>query len=153
MLKPIDIDPDLKFQEAQRMLTIARRKIQAGDHLSQPLFRVESVQMYQQAMELCLKAIMTVLVEHFYPSHDFPTEVVQETLRAYQKEWPGYFEAPLEKSFRAANRWSSERVLGTYGYIYGSSGEVVISEAQHTQAREDAQHCLNNATTIINRYR
>ena len=153
MTKPIEVDEKLRLQEANRMLSIARRKIQAGDLLSQPLFRVESVQMYQQAMELCVKAIMTALVGHFYPTHDFAPEVVEETLRAHRQKWPQYYEAPLERSFRAANRWSEERVLGTYGYLYGTSGEVVISEDQHAQAQKEAQHCLYNATTIMGRSR
>lgn len=149
----IEIEKKLRLKEADRMLTIARRKKQVGDSLSQALFRVESVQMYQQAMELCLKAVMTVLVGYFYTEHDFAPKLVEETLKALKKEWPQRPEFFLERSFRVANRWSPERVLGTYGYSHGSSGEIVISEEDRTQAGKDAQYCVNTAWIITDAYR
>jgi len=148
----IEIDEELRLQEANRMLSIASRKREAAELLIQHDFWVESVQMYQQAMELCVKAVMTVLVGHFYLKHEFSPSVVRETLRACHEKWPQRYKAILERCFEIANRWSSKRELGTYGYVYGTSGKVLILEQDARQARKDARSCFELAQLIISRY-
>lgn len=156
MAKPtkIEIKEEQRIQEANRVLSIASRKMEAGELLDQPSLRLESAQMHQQAIELSVKAMMIVVAGHFYTTHDFPPSTVEETLRARQDKWPdgshvGIF---LERCFAIADRWSSKHPLLTYGYVYGSSGELLITPDEAAQVKNDAQQCLLLARLVVEEY-
>lgn len=150
----IQIKEELRTEEANRMLSIARRKMETGELLSQHDFPLESAQMYQQAMELSVKAMMIVVAGGFYTKHNFPPRIVEETLRVCRENWPNLFHFGmfLERCFETANRWSLKRELLTYGYVYGSSGELLMSADDAVLVKTDAERCVLLADIVVEDY-